>query len=245
MNKNSYYATVYQRRNFIKDFLYNLFLGLSSWPRLILEVFIRRNMGERYFSLFGVVVITLLLIGFPFYKAGPYSDKWPVFKENFTWYLFTVAFVYFGYRRLREVQTLPSVFDFERFSLSSGISFPIVYEITKNPRKITTLIEPGACLLIGLLLWWMDQQIGVLITACSVIYSLSYMAAFSQGDDFLMDHIDDYICRSDLAKTFVEGLTSAETRGAEFFGHRPENPEARRKAAEAFEAEDIAFDVVP
>lgn len=244
MRKNSYYATVFQRRNFIKDFLYNLFLGLASWPRLVLEVFIRRNMGERYFSLFGVVVITLLLLGYPFYKAGPYSDVFPVLKDNISWYLFTGAFVYFGYLRLREVQTLPSVFDFARFSLSSGISLPIVYEVTKNPRKITTLIEPGVCLVIGLLLWWMSLKIGVVITVCSIIYSLSYMAAFSQGDDFLMDHIDNYICNEDLAKTFRDGLTSRDTRGAEYFGHRPEDPEARRKAAEAFEAEDIAFEVV-
>jgi hypothetical protein len=245
MKKNLYYATIYQRRNLSKDFLYNLFLGLSSWPRLLLEVFIRSNMGERYFSLFGVVVISLLLLGYPFYQAGPYSDVFPVIKDNLTWYLFTGAFAFFGYKRLREVQTLPSVFDFERFSLSSGVSLSIVYDITKNPRRIATLLEPGGCLLIGLLLWWMNQRIGVVITVCSVIYSLSYMAAFSQADDFLMDHIDNIICNEDLAKTFREGLTSRETRGAESYSYRPEDPEARRKAAEAFEAEDIAFEVVP
>jgi hypothetical protein len=244
MKKNLYYSSVYQRRNFIKDVLYMVFLGVSSWPRLVLETFIRRNMGERYFSLFAVVVIALLLLVYPFYKTGPYAEVFPVLKDNFTWYLFTGAFVYFGYLRLREVQTLPSVFDFARFSLSSGISLPFVYDITRNPRKIATLIEPGACLVIGLLLWWMDQRIGVVITMCSVIYSFSYMAAFAQADDFLMDYIDNYICNEDLGKTFREGLDARETRGAESYAHRPEDPEARRRASAAFEAEDIAFEVV-
>ncbi|MEJ7659605.1 MAG: hypothetical protein WKG07_08245 [Hymenobacter sp.] len=244
MKPNRYFATVFQRRNFIKDYLYGIFLSLASWPRLVLEVFIRRNMGERYFSLFGAIVITLLLCAYPFYKAGMYESFSSIVGHHLLWYLFTAAFAYASFLRMREISLLPSVFDFARFSLSTGTPLSIVYKITNDPRKIATLVEPLPVFLLGALLLWMKQEIGVVLMLCSFIYSMSYVAAYAQGDDFLMDYIDNYICAQDLKRTFEEGLKPSETRGAEFFGRRPSDPEKRQQAAGAFDTEDIAYEVV-
>jgi hypothetical protein len=247
MKSNRYYAAVFQRRNFIRDYLYGIFLSLASWPRLVLEVFIRRNMGERYFSLFAAIVITLLLFAFPLYRSGGNYGFFEIIGDNFLWYLFTAAFAYASFMRMREVNSLPSVLDYARFSLSTGIPLPIVYKVTDNPRKIATIVEPLPIFILGGLLLWMKQEIGVVLMLCSFIYSMSYFAAYAQGDDFLMDFIDNEICAKDLRATFEEGKRKSETRGAEFFGSRPSDPEMRHRAAAAFdndEVEDIAHEVV-
>ena len=51
MTKNLYYRTVFMRVNSIKEIILGFFLAIASYPRMLLEVFTRKNMGERYFSL--------------------------------------------------------------------------------------------------------------------------------------------------------------------------------------------------
>jgi len=49
MKKNLYYRTVFQRRNIIKELLFSIFMEIASLPRFVIEVFIRKNMGRRYY----------------------------------------------------------------------------------------------------------------------------------------------------------------------------------------------------
>ena len=66
MKKSLYYEHVFRRTNAIKEFIYSFFLAIASWPRLLLEVFLRRNMGERYFSFSTAVILLLILCWLPF-----------------------------------------------------------------------------------------------------------------------------------------------------------------------------------
>ena len=79
-----------------------------------------------------------------------------------------------------------------------------------------------------------EQLIGFILVICSIVYSLSYRAAYYQGDQFVMDKIDEMICNEELVKSFVEGRTPDETRGFNFYGRRPADPETRRRVAETF-----------
>ncbi len=239
---NEYYYITYRRRNILKEYILNIFFVISSWPRLVLEVFLRRNMGERYFTAENAVLVAIVLIVMPMYFWGGYGGFWAVLwrvaKEHVTWYLFVLAFAWFSYRRWRDVKDLPSVFELRRFSLSSGLPFDFFYSWGFNTRRIATLLEPALTLSLGLLLFWMNLPVGLLIVACSVIYALSYLGAYSLGDDFIMDKMDELICVKNLAASFKEGKDVRETDGFEFVGQRPKDPETRERVMETFWAEE-------
>lgn len=257
MQKNLYYRTVFKRTNTIKETMLGFFMAFSSYPRLLLEVFIRRNFGERYFSFSGSVFLTVLLSLYPLMKVGGLSlfraaygyygsVSFGSFMGHYaTWYGFVVAFMVMADRRNEEIKRLPSVYDFARFSLSGGQFHPrfLQFEIGNrrfSTRTIETLIEPAFFFLIGVVVWLLGQGIGLVFILCSIFYSFSYQAAYYQGDQFVMDKIDEMICNEELVKSFVEGRDPSETRGFNFQGRRPTDPETRRRVVETFtENEDM------
>lgn len=253
MKKESYYQTMYRRRNVIKEALLNFALGLSSWPRMLIEVLIRRNFGERYFSASGAVVLTVVLTLVPIFLIAPIryqtggSELSILFGKFLTWYLYLVAFMYSAAQRQDEVKRLPSVLDFARFTLSTGIIHDRFWNFEFNgkrfnKRQIETLLEPGLFFFIGILLGLAGQPIGYVLVISSLFYAFSYAAAYHDGDNFLMDKIDERICNEELVRTFVEETDTAQSRGFNFYGRRPADPEARRKVAELFMEDDEAVE---
>lgn len=242
MKKNLYYQTMYARRNVLKSILLNLFIGVSSMPRLLLEVFIRRNFGERYFSFSTAIWMILLLGGGPIARlAFGYhftSDvAFDFIGKNWSLYVYLGAFLFVCLKRREEVYRLPSVFDFARFSLSTGEISPVFYSViingqTPSVRTIETMVEPSLFFVIGLLLILLGQNLGYIILPCSIIYSLSYVAAYYLGDNFVMDKIDEMICNEEMVSAFVEGRNPSETRGFNPYGRKPTDPEDRRKVVD-------------
>lgn len=255
MKRNLYYKTVLRRTNSVKMGFLSFFLALASWPRLLLEVFIRKNFGERYFSLATAVIIFLILAFAPMFRgfARMYSygnnGLWETIKDDPTWYIFLVAFLVACYFRQKEVQREPSVFDFARYSLSSGNINPFFYNIKMfgkepDPRTVATILEPGFFFIVGLALFLMKQPVGVLIIICSICYSLGYMGAYYQGDEFVMDRIDEMICNEEMFASFVEGKDSSQTRGFNpYTGRKPADRNMRQKVADSF-TEDIEHEEV-
>lgn len=259
MKKNLYYKSMYGRSNVLKGSILAFFFAFSSYPRLLLEVFIRKNFGERYFSFMSAITVTIFLSIFPFVSAGISQmlsfggygrsfDFGDLFQHYFTWYLFLIAFMYKSMERDEEVKRLPSVFDFARFSLSTGERHPRILDFkwkgkSLDIRQVETLVEPGLFFFIGLFLMLIGQRVGTLLVICSIFYSLSYVAAYMIGDHFIMDKIDELILSEELVESFVEGRDSSETRGVSIYGRRPTDPETRRKLAEMFieDTEETVF----
>ncbi|MCF0072452.1 hypothetical protein LZD49_18360 [Dyadobacter sp. CY261] len=266
MPKNLYYQAMFRRRNLLKEWILASFMEISSIPRLLLEVFVRRNFGERYFSIFIATCATILLAAYPilmyrlyfvfaYYEIFHGIERWTPFpiadflKDYLTWYMFIGGFVYMCVKRNDEIKRQPSVFDFAKFSLSTGEIHPAFLDFKirgakQDIRTVETLIEPGFFLVIGLLLWLLlDQSVGALIAICSIIYSGSYMAAYYVGDHFVMDKIDQMICNEEMVAAFVEGKEASETRGMHFYGRRPANPDHRREVVGSFTEFEEVFDV--
>ena len=251
-----YYRTVFRRNNWFKDGILNLFLALSSWPRLMLEVFLCRNLGERYFSFSATLFITLVLALLPlgyyeFSQRIGHLNGNPGLSPNMidfvwlftTWYAYLVGFLYMSLQRREEIKHLPTVFDFGRFSLSSGYIHPFFLNLKiggrpADIRTIETLLEPGCCAALGLLLVIMRQPIGSILLFCSLFYAMSYVAAYRQGDHFVMDKIDEMICNEEMVNAFVEGRDASQTRGVSFYGRRPADPDTRRKLVDTFIDDD-------
>lgn len=240
---NLYYKTVSRRRNAVSEALLGFFLGISSWPRLLLECFLRINMGERYYSDSAAITISVLLALLPLFVVRALSGGYGgvefgvFFKLFFTWYVFLTGFMYMAAQRSEEVKRLPGVFDFQRFSLSSGLIDRRFYDIEfggkpVSVRTIETVLEPGFFFFIGFVLNLMGQPVGSLLMLCSIVYSMSYQAAYSEGDNYIADMIDSKICNEELVKSFVDDDSEGDTRGFNFRGRRPADPDARRRVAD-------------
>lgn len=242
---------MYRRRNVIKETLFSFFFAVSSWPRLLLEVFIRKNFGERYFSFSSAVIITVVLAFVPMVIAvksyvfqGEHGTL--LFLSTYlTWYIFLAGFMYMCVKRRNEIRRLPSVFDFARYSKSTGIIDPRFYAIkvqgrVPSVREIATRLEPGFFFAIGICLSVLGQAVGGLLVQCSILYALSYRASYYQADQQIIDAIDRFIVNEEWASSFVDGLDPSKTRGFSAIGRRPADREHRQRIADAFmEKEEI------
>ncbi|MBT1689875.1 hypothetical protein [Dawidia soli] len=248
MKKNMYYRFAYRRSLVINSFLSNSFVSACSWPRLLLEVFLRRDMGERYFSLASAITIaTLLAVGpvadslFSFLFMKRHVFIWPSLNwDMISWYAFIAAFISFSLKRNREIKRDANTFDFSRFSLSSGEIDPWFSEVklfgrVATPRSIETLYEPGMCFLagVGLVLLW--QPVGYLIIVCSILYSLSYVAAYRIGDNFVLDKADEIIAGKNQFRAFVD---DTGIDGFRFRSRKPESRADRERFIHSFSALD-------
>jgi len=255
MKKNLYYRTVLKRENVIGLAFQNFFLSIASYPRLILEVFIRKNFGQRYFSFASILTAAFILIFFPLliswlfpvrgYRADPFDDFW---TKYLSWYLFTAAFIIFSLLRAREVNNNPSVFDFAKFSLYQGDINPFFYKIqffdTKpDVRTIEIIYEPAIFLIAGFVLMFSGQNIGILITLASFCYSFSYSAAYAKGDSFVMDKIDEMILNEQMENAFVDDENGPNSKGVTFRMEKPTSQEMRRKVAETMLEEEEETDL--
>lgn len=249
MKKSIYYKTVFQRKNVIKDFLLKLFLAIASYPRMILEVFIRKNFGERYFSFATAITIFVILLILPtlfsYYQFNWYRfELWEMIMDNKLWYVFACAFLYMANKRRLEIKRLPSVFDFARFSLSGGAIHPKLNELVVKKeqftiRQIEIYIEPLICFLFALSLFIFGQTpLSILLMVCSIIYSFSYSAAYYLGDQFIMDKIDEMIASEEMVNAFVNDLDPSQTRGFNFIGRKPASPERRRQMCDDMFSDD-------
>jgi hypothetical protein len=241
---NLYYEGVYQRRNQLKLFILHFFFKASGMPRLVMEVFIRKSMGERYFG-FGICVFTCILLALiPQALYGSFGHTFrEVMARHWSWYAFLVVFLVFAWRRAQEIKREPSVFDFGKFSLSAGLALPFFFKVKVfdkflTVRQISTYGEPLIFFVPGLLLFSLGHLLGMLFMVCAVVYSLGYMGAYRVGDDYVMDIIDDRICNEEIYNSFVMQKKPEETRGFQFMGNGPSAFEMREQLAHYFVDDD-------
>ena len=234
MKQNLYYQAMRKRENPIKQFILNLFSAFSSYPRLLLEVFIRKDFGERYFNWGSAVVATFIFAVIPYIFSGMVAmirrrmETGAEFLSHYgLWYLYLAAVLFMSYKRWREIKRKPGVFDFARFSLSHGRINPFFFNLPflgKRPsvRMVEILFEPGLFFLAGILLWLFGQGAGFMLVLCSISYCFSYWADYKAGDDFIMDIIDQRILNEDMEKDFFESDPHPyDQRGSEPRFRRP------------------------
>lgn len=264
MKKNLYYRAVLNRPNKFKEGLFAFFLITAPIARMLLEVFIRRNFGRRYFSFSLAVILAIMMVGIvklvtlataptQFFGGGPSNlgyqlDIPPPRVEHgpnqMLWfYIYLGLFLVFSFIRQREINRTQNEYDFNHFSLSSGIFGSLTRYLmqtfkVESVRTVETVVEPGVFFALGLLLTLFSLNIGIFLLVASVCYSLSYVAAYWSGDNFVLDKIDERICNEELERSFVDGLDSSETKGVRFYGRFPSDRETRRKVAESFVSED-------
>ncbi|MBS1585515.1 MAG: hypothetical protein JSS82_08195 [Bacteroidetes bacterium] len=225
----SFYRATFQRQSHIKNFILNYAYMLCSYPRLVIEMLIRKNFGCRYFNVASAITAIVVMAWLPFHLS-PYRSYWEVWidilQQHFMWYAYLSVFIYCSWLRWKEVRRNPSVYDFEKFSEYAGDIHPIFHQLefdgrTPNARLIEIVLEPLPFFIGGILMIWMGQSLGMLLTVCSIFYSLSYWAAYTIGDNLILDKIDEIIFAEELENIFVFKQPPSKTRGAQFHAQLP------------------------
>ena len=251
MKKNIYFTQVLRRENMLLAAIFEFFLKVASYPRMVIEVFLRKNFGQRYFTLASALTVGVILFIIPLLQSSFNSNSYGGFggtREPFLnrfalWYVFTFTFIGFSFKRWWEIRRNPSVFDFGKFSLYSGDKHSFFKSVNLSGwkpslRTIEIFLEPAPFFVLGLLIFNFDKSLGWLLIISSLCYSFGYAAAYKKGDDFIMDKIDTQIANEELFNTLVDGKSGEQTRGVELYCDRPQSRTEREKLANILQEDD-------
>lgn len=229
--QKSLYYQVYVQRGNINEQMWNVIQLFLSIPVMIPEVFLKRRMGERYFSL-PTVILTMFALGYlkKFYSAG---YGW---TGDITFIPFMIAYAIMTVVCIVEIRRAPSVFDFKRFSLDRGTSYDFFFKIKffgKEPsqRTVNVFYEPIFCLLIGLLLILCSQFLtGMVICLCAACLFVDRSMSAIRGDHYIMDMIDQILVNQAASQNFVQNEEVSPT-GVPFLMKKPNSVELREQVA--------------
>lgn len=254
MQQNHIYRATFKRVNHLKQYILALFYASCSIPRLLIEVFIRVDFGERYFN-WGTSIFVAFLLGIiPPYilTEGRSFELIGAIKAYPIWYGYLVAFLYFARLRYLEIKRNPSALDFARLSESLGFPHPKIeaffvkrFKRMPDMRIYEIYIEPLPFLLAGILLFLFHQLLGLLLIICAICYSVSYMAAYNLSYNKMLDLIDNTIVSEETKAIVVDGKSARDARGVRFlFSRKPTTADMREKLASSMMADfDQATDV--
>lgn len=213
----SYFKIMYGR-GLIKWFFLQFIYTICTPFRLILEVFIRRRMGERYFSGFVCLFWSILFIGgsvFSFTNQAKFVVPEPYLSNLNAVGIFGILFFAFSIWRWVESYQSPSKVSFDKFSKSSGdltLLFKMLQHKNVSTRLIEIWLEPLLFFLIGgvLLVIPETRYLGLFIVGCSIFYSLSYRASYALARDYILDIIDEKISTTEVGQFVKTGLGHEE-----------------------------------
>lgn len=245
---DEYYKEVYGRTNNLKKGFLAFFYGISCYPRLLIEVFLRHDMGIRYFRLNQCIRLALTMLFLPFWLPTNQGYPWlHTVLVNWGWYLFLIAFIKFSWDRHKECRKPLGYFDFNHFSLSAGRrlrkvdTFKFMGKEVNPPIK-DIYLEPFLVTVLGLTSLLLGQwMLALLLIICAGIYSLSYKAAYELGRDILLDKIDEDLINRDFTDTFLNDKPT--TSNFQYFGFKPSTDEVRKGLVNLFRDDDEGIGV--
>jgi hypothetical protein len=250
IKKNEFYSVMFGRQNAIKNFIYGFFIAIASWPRLLLEVFVRKEFGERYFSFSTSCIIFIILAGYPYALAYAHSfgrvSVFDILWENLLWYMFLFSFMYCCFQRRKELNKRPKTYSKNYFSLSSGIANPKfdynkIFGTQVKSYYIVTLIEPGIFFVIGVLLILIHQKtLGITLTICSIIYSISWRAQYAICHNKMLELFDIGICHDEMTSS-LSGKSPDKTKGFNSYSRRDVDEDEAEKLFSDEDANDDEY----
>lgn len=214
MRKESFFREVIERENPIGRGVMNFALLSAPYFRMLIEVFIRKDFGRRYFNMgfaISAAIATSLIPTFSIIAilAGRNPDLLKVVGVFGTWFFFIYLFIRKCIARNKEVEKGPPVINFKKYTLSSGFPQKWYLEFLQkyfikgkkvNVREMETFYEPLPFFLAGIALTILFQPIGFYLIVSSIMYSLGYRYAYKLGDDYVMRINDEYIVKKDLSE---------------------------------------------
>lgn len=170
------------------------------------------------------------------------------------WYAYLSIFLALSIRHYLDLKREKHVFNFDKYSYDSGslikffdnLFFKIkIPKMETNARTINCFIEPGVFFLAGLALWLVGQNLGMLLMICGVTDCLSSLREYEEGDNMILDKIDERLTAEDLQLFFMEDHVDQDKFGALRLTRQPPSDAAMRREfyEEWIKDRDEAFEV--
>lgn len=226
------YATKFLYKNYVRLIYRQIILALTKFPNLIVAVFLRRNFGERYFTLAASITFAVILyIPYFYRKELRYmSDFFDTL--NITWVIFVTAFLIQSVYRRLEFKRSSQIIHSKTYSYFEGETLASLWNwverktkyIKNDEIKIERYYEPLLVFLVGLVLFftYIALFVGLFLMLLAVFHYLRVSVLYAQGKDFLMDEIDKLIISKNLKETILNNKPASETQGFKIPGGRPE-----------------------
>lgn len=213
---------------------WNFFYNVNYLLRVPIEIFVRRNFGQRYFQLrdaFNVAVIILYVLPaiwarfsslpqvlqYGILGTGPsqaatgegIAQRNHAFIDDTVLLLFLSALVFRAWRHHRSMKRAPSTFDFAKYSWYNGDLHPFLLNLGWRGKKLSRrTIEcwavPTLFFVAGMVLAILQLKLGWYLMISAYMYSLGYRRAHRANDNFILDKIDQRIVNEELAKVLLD-----------------------------------------
>jgi hypothetical protein len=205
-------------------------------------------MGERYFSWPAILTLGVILAIMPtvfqkilewkmsFFDNYVDQSRLDAYKARYIlWYPFIAAFLIMGFIRSREVpkasvQGLNKSSKYAGDSLIPGLLRSL--KIQASPRQIETFYEPAFFFLIGVIFTLVGQSLGTLLIFASIFYRLSYVKAYKDGDNFILDKADAALGAEDVHTELHGELETSPNGRQKFHAEKPKITRRRGDNAE-------------
>ena len=211
-----YFYTIYYYENLLRSFWYGVIKMFAHWPSLMIHVFTRKNMGERYYTLAAPITFIIILLQ-PFFFKKELRFLGEV-ADYFNWFsiVFLTVFLGFAIKRRLEIKRTTHEFDEERFSKYEG-EHPL-YNWTLEKFKdneaatrllkkhfIKTRFESFLAILAGLVLiiFPFSFLVGLLLFVSGLLDMARTHVQYSKGRHFVLDHYDNLIVTQEFKDAFV------------------------------------------
>lgn len=208
------------RYPFFIPLFFGLFEIFGSYPRMLIEVFVRKNFGRRYFYLWKCLILAAILGYLPYWqftRVRGWSDIPPdiwFFRTFIAWYAYLGLFVIFSLRRWWEIDHSPGAIDTKRSSRYMGEINMFFWTFGRSATKrrlkegnlseeefsklkfnsarlIECLLEPLPFFIAGIILIFCIQWWGFVLCICSLFYSFGHISLYMRADDDLQDEVDE------------------------------------------------------
>ena len=132
---------------------------------------------------------------------------------NWFWAVFVIAYVVVSYIHHKAQGFSLTRYDFDKFSLNEGqFILPwekLVSKLNMNKRLtpifIECVLEPLVIFIISIvfIIIPFSRSVGVVLLLSSIIYSISYIAAYWRSRNDILDRNDERIMNEDMAEVFM------------------------------------------
>ncbi len=221
------------RVNFVFDFILSLMSALSSYPSSIVEVFMRKSFGSRYFTLATNLTVFAILIFISFKISNQAGFKYAV-----SLFLFALAYLGMAIKHRLEIKKYGTAYNFERFSKSNGLMHPRLlglidkefYGIKINKYIVSVYLEPVVPFLIGavLSLSFYTLTVGIILMISGFLFGFRNFVKAHTARQWLLDQIDEQICARHDRGVLMDERPPQETAGLDFPITLPPQMELRK-----------------
>lgn len=220
-----YYATIYRYENALRAIWYGIICFLAHWPSLMIHVFTRKNMGERYYTLAASLTFFAILSSpFLFKEELYYLDDLP---GLFNWFalVFLAVFLFFSIKRRLEFERHSHEFDPDKFSKYEGDR--VIYEwaivkFAKNDMVLKLLcsrymvknFESLLFIIAGLLLFALpfSRLVGLLFIVSGLLDMSKTRVQYAKGRHYVLDQYDNMIVSREFKESFVNNKKPKDSK---------------------------------